>query len=1087
MCNEFVELKLIPMMKFTFKLFLMACIVSVAGLANGQVKLGDYPTIGQTYVKDADSQSATLTVSFNTDQATSTWAQINDTTVEFSWGKARTNKGFAVTVWEADSANAATVNPNDDFRVRSGRWRSNENPNHVASVDSMQALLAKWEEVYAGTEDSAKNTLNNPSACVFDVNGDPANQAYGVHPGIYKKLEHEIVFTFKNMVLTSDLEFTIDTYDEGNTGLTTSYDFGVKGKNGIDTTITDFYVSGSGLKQVKLAEVLGVDISEFNGDSELHLYFSTDGTGTSIAEGSYDPTIVFDDFAVTFAAPVWVEPDMGLDGGTYANADNPVSGVIGEETLVSIPLKVKGRVASLKIEDNLYKNGKGEKYNKMLTFLDTLGIMANDGSGNYTVEVPYTYTPAVFNQGTMEWSNQNIEIAAPEQATDDDLMFYLKVLPEAASYYSNMEIDAGVRVFYQLHVQGTGANIIDLTGVEDGYNLADTLANIPDSASVILAPGKTYNASGHNFDKSVEFRSDDPDASDMPHIWCGSNFDMVEGASVAYLAFRNIRFSGEFDGDYIVNISNQSSVGDFVLESCKVKSVRGVMRIKDNPSTINNFIVNDCVMDSVNNYGLLTMDKAGGAVNDITITNSTFSHFVYFIVSKGNSNSLYIEKSTFYAVPEKGRQLIRYREDGADNIINGMEFKKSVFGHGWNMSGDTIYGIKGFDGLGSTPIKMDKAYATSDFSFSSDTIPGMPSHTFDESSYELWVDPMMGNFNYLSESNANKGVGDPRWVYEDTTTYLLYAGAGPADAMELSDSLMVDYLMGAGYNVKYVDDNDIGVAGYDYSSYEALIIGESSSSSKVVPFGKDDNYPIPLVSMEGFGVKTNKWGWLTDDANFQESRSAVENMEMKILSNTHYITQNLEVDQVVTLSTADPSGDIYAWGLGLAADMPGAIPLGQNANAEITEPMLWAIPRGSSLGASGQSAQNRMVIFAANAKGLDASTSDFNILVERSLEWVLGAGPITSAKIVRVDRDVTVYPNPATNYAKVRFSLDQMQEVSLSLFNMLGQKIEVATPQIYTGGTHEIDIRTQGLNRGMYIYMLKVGNEMHNGKLNIMK
>jgi hypothetical protein len=1072
---------------FTFKILMMACFLFIAGYSNGQAKPENYASIGQSFVKDAETQSAVFTINFNTDQPTSTWTQVDDTTVTFSWGKARTGKGFGVTVWAADTANAPTVNPNEDFKVRSNRFRSNENPNHVASVDSMQALLAKWGEVYAGTSDSAKNTLSNYSACVFDVDGDPANQAYGVHPGIYKKLEYDIALRLAGQVLTSDISFTMNTYDAGNTGETASYDLRLKFSS-TDTTIQDFYTTGSGLKSVNVAETFGLPISALSNQSEVHLYISTDGTGTAIAEGSYDPTIVVDDITVTFAAPVWIEPSGGLDGGTFSNADAPFTGNVGEPTVVGLPLKIKGRVAALKITDNLYKNNKGDKFNKMLTFPDTLGVMANDGNGNYTVEVPYIITKAALDMGTMEWSNQKIEIAAPDAPSNDDLMFYFKVLPEAASYFVNMEIDAGVRIFYQAHVQGAGSTIIDLTDVEDGYSLADTLPGVPDSAQILLSPDKMYTVGGYAFDKSMIFTSSEPDSDKKPHVVCDSNFDMVENASVGYIAFRNLKLTGEsFSGDYIINISKQSSISNFVVESCEVSNMRGILRIKDKPSTVENFTVTDCVVDSLENYGVFTMDKDGGLVNNIVISNSTFSRCKTFITSKNNSNSLSILNCTLSETPAAGGRLIRYR-DGDFNVLSGLTIDKTIIGHGWDMTGGESYGIKGKEGLASTVFTIKKVYATNDFAYSSDTIPGLPTNTFDVGTMDLWVAPMDGNFNFLAQANANLGVGDPRWVYEDTTTYLLYVGAGAADAMEPSDSLLVDYLTGVGYNVQYSDDNDIAAAGFDYSGYEALVIGESSSSGNVVAFGKEDGYPIPLVSMEGFGVKTNKWGWLTDDANFQESRVAgLENMEMKVLDNTHYITEGLAVDQVVSLSSAAASGDIYAWGIDLTADIPGAIALGQNQNAEITAPMLWAIPRGTALGASGQNTDNRIVLFAANAKGLDEATNDFNELVVRSLEWVLGAGGTTGISRPEVASDVLVYPNPAKTFAKVRFTLTESADVSLSLFNMMGQKIEISTKERFSVGTNEIEVNTQNLNEGLYIFVLEAGNNVAKGKLNIAK
>ncbi|MCY1721982.1 DUF5123 domain-containing protein [Prolixibacteraceae bacterium Z1-6] len=1076
---------------FTLKMLMMACFIFIAGYSHAQYSFRSDSNIGQSLETDTETHVATFLVHFNTSRNSSNWS-VADGIIGIKFEKCRTQKGMQALVYVADSANAPAVN-NEDFKLRG--WNRNDNAVHMQSIDSMIAIFDKWAEKYEGTADSAKvedNVIWKPSACLFDIEGDPDNQGLGVHPGMYKRVEYGFHYKFEGYDVASDIEFEIDTYDEGNTGATASYDLvvAVGSETEIVNTISDFYVTGSGKKMVKLAEAVGLEYSAFAG-KKVYFWLKTKGTGTEMAKDKFDPTIVIDNMVVKYNVPYWVEP------ATDNNAEDPFTGVVGEETLFAMPLKTKGRLSALKIIDNLYVNGKGDKFNKKLTFLDTLGVMANDGNGNYTVEVPYTLTPATLDMGTMEWSNQGIEIAASTEATDDDLMFFFKATPEAVTYYCNLEIDCGARIFYKAHIKGTGSNVIDLTDVEDGYILKDTLTGVPADAQIVLAPGKMYYIGGYAFDKSMEFTSSDPDAEMKPLVNCGAtglegygkNFDMVADSSVDYIIFRNLKFFGDFGDNYVMNVSKQSTIGDLLFESCEVKSLRGVVRIKDNPSVINNYTVYDCVMDSIQGYGLLTMDKSGGAVNNIMLQNSTFSRFQYFIRSKENSQSVSIINCTFFEVPDVGRQFMRYDQgDGHNLIVNGLTIQKCIFGHGWDMDNEDKYTFRGFDGSVSTPFSVSQTIVTSDFSYSGDSIPGLGSDKKDFSSAELWVDPMNGNFNMMREDVAGWGLGDPRWVYEDTTTYLLYAGAGAADAMEPSDSLLVDYLMKAGYDVKYVDDNDIAAAGYDYSKYEALIIGESSSSGNVVAFGKEDGYPIPLVSMEGFGVKTNKWGWLTDDANFQESRVAgLENMEMKVLDNTHYITEELAVDQVVSLSAAAASSDIYAWGIDLTVDVPGAIALGQNQNVEITYPMLWAIPRGTALGASGQTTDNRIVLFVANAKGLDEATNDFNMLVERSLEWVLGAGGTTSVSRIEVANDVLVYPNPAKNHAKVRFTLTESSEVSLSLFNMMGQKIDVSTRERFSVGINEIEINTQRLNEGMYIYVLEVGQNVAKGKLNISK
>ena len=1070
----------------TFKILLMACFVFIAGFANAQFKWGDKSSVGQTVVTNSETGVSDFLITFNTDRPNSTWSQ--DTSgISITFSKCQTNKGITQFVYVADTAGAPSIH-NSDFKVRN--WGNYENPVRMASIDSMTAIFAKWEEKYAGTADSVNNVIWKPSPCLFDVT--ETDQVFGTHPGMYKRVEYGFQFSFSGVVPASDIEFEMDTYDAGNTGATASYDLvvAVGSESNVIDTVIGIYVSGDPKKTIKVAEALGIDYATF-ADQKVYLWLKTMGTGTEMSKDMFDPTVVFDNMKVSFQNPFWVEPALGTNGGgNYDNADDPFMGVVGEETMVSIPLKIKGRVGSLTIADKLYKNDKGDKLNKMLTFPDTLALMANDGSGNYTVEVPYTLEPAVFDVGTQSWSEQKITVDAPAVPGEDDLMFSFKVLPEAGTYHSNVEIDCGVDFTYKVTVQGTGSTTIDLTDVEDEYSLVDTLGMIPDSSTVLLGPGKTYTIGGHSLDKSVIFTSSDPMASEMPHLICDSNFDMVDGASVGFVVFRNIKFSGDFTSDYIFNISETSTLDEFVLESCMVNSLRGILRIKDNPSVVENFTVMDCVMDSVNNYGLFTMDKDGGAVNNVMLKNSTFSRFQYFIRSKENTQSITMESCTFFQVPDVGRQFMRYDQgSGRDLIVNGVTIKKCVFGHGWDMDNEDKYSVRGFDGSESTQFSVSETITTNDFSFSSDTIQELAdADVYPGSSYEIWVDPMNGNFNWINETWADFGLGDPRWVYEDTTVYLLYAGAGTPEEMEMSDSLAVDYLMSAGYNVMYVDDNDIGVAGYDYSPYEALVVGESTSSSRIVPFGSDDGYPIPLVSMEGFGVKNDKWGWMSTNDYFQESRDVVQNMDMKILDNAHYITEELAVDQVVSLSTAVASGDIYAWGLGLSYDVLGAVALGQNTNPAITEPMLWAIPKGTLLGATGEYNANRMVIFAANAKGLDMPTDDFFMLLDRSIQWVLGAGTTVGIKPeIQFDNDVVFYPNPAREYAKLRFTVERMEQVSLSVYNLVGQKLNVHTPEVFTEGQHEIDIRTNEMDNGMYIYLLQIGDQVHKGKFNVVR
>ncbi len=735
----------------------MACCFLIAGYVSAQLRIETNAQNGSEVTVDADGAKHWI-YDFNTTQALS-YATLIDSTGMYDIGlkSFRNRNGYQANVY--DETDAVIDNGN---RFKMPNYSGGDNICHFSSLESLVSIL----DAHAVNDTNTSVSSLKPATGLFDVEG--GGSAFGVYPGKYKKVEYGFYLRFVGYSVSGDVTFDIMTYDEGEglNGATASYDLTVYlGSDSGDpaATVTDFYTTGSGTQNVSLAAATGLDVSDFSNNS-VYVMLTTTGTGTAIADTVRDPMIVVDNIAATLVPAKWIAPDVA-ENQVGNNADNPLEGVIGEETMFSIPLKIEGRLGSLQITDNLYFNGVGDKTMKPLTFPDTMAVMANDGSGNYTVEVPYTLEPATFDGEN--WTNQKITIDAPDSVMDDDMMLYFYATPTPATYSARLEMDGGTRIWYDIYIEGTGSSVVDLTGVDEGFSLADTLGDVPDNSRIVLAPGKMYNVGGYSFDKSLEFVSSDPEADDMPHLYCDSNFDMVADTSVEYIVFRNIYFSGDFSGDYVMNVSQQSSIGDFVLESCKVKSLRGVVRIKDNPSTIENYIVTDCVMDSVNGYGLLTMDIEGGAVENIMISNSTFSRFQYFIVSRNNSTSLSIQNSTFFEVPEKGRQLFRYRGgEGASDITNGLSIQKSIFGHGWNMSGEEDYGIKGMEGLAATSIEVKQSVVANDFSYSSDTIPGLGDDVYPGSSMDLWVDPMNGNFNFTDKTWAGYGLGDPRWEYQ---------------------------------------------------------------------------------------------------------------------------------------------------------------------------------------------------------------------------------------------------------------------------------------------------------------------------------
>jgi hypothetical protein len=72
------------------------------------------------------------------------------------------------------------------------------------------------------------------------------------------------------------------------------------------------------------------------------------------------------------------------------------------------------------------------------------------------------------------------------------------------------------------------------------------------------------------------------------------------------------------------------------------------------------------------------------------------------------------------------------------------------------------------------------------------------------------------------------------------------------------------------------------------------------------------------------------------------------------------------------------------------------------------------------------------------------------------------------------NKTVTVYPNPVIDIAQINFSLDKTSQVSLEVFNTLGQKVQNIEATKYTAGNQTIYFNTGSLEQGAYIGILKV-------------
>jgi hypothetical protein len=184
------------------------------------------------------------------------------------------------------------------------------------------------------------------------------------------------------------------------------------------------------------------------------------------------------------------------------------------------------------------------------------------------------------------------------------------------------------------------------------------------------------------------------------------------------------------------------------------------------PGTLDKYTIGNCKIDSIRDYGILTVDVNTWQCNDILVENSTISKAITLFTSRNNSNSITINGCTINEAPEVGRPMFRWREAGQDNVTNGITILNTIWGHSWDLTATPTYLVDGFDGMGTTNWIIVNTYTSSEFTFdpAKDAIPGFPSVTYPGLATDLWTDPYNSIFEFKDIGFSGKSdSGDPRW------------------------------------------------------------------------------------------------------------------------------------------------------------------------------------------------------------------------------------------------------------------------------------------------------------------------------------
>jgi hypothetical protein len=218
----------------------------------------------------------------------------------------------------------------------------------------------------------------------------------------------------------------------------------------------------------------------------------------------------------------------------------------------------------------------------------------------------------------------------------------------------------------------------------------------------------------------------------------------------------------DYTAKYVFNINTACTINKMSFIGCTAEIFRGMVRLQSQPAIINNFLVENSILDSLQGYGVLTVDVATAKADNITIKNSTIYKAQTIITSKNNSTSVTFENCTINEAPNGGGSsyYINYNASPANNVTNGVVIKNSIFGVGKvNGAAQTVRGISV---SATSPISASNNYRTSDQVSLGNDIPGIITYT--RPAAQLWLNPAIGIFTIADASFPGKSTtGDPRW------------------------------------------------------------------------------------------------------------------------------------------------------------------------------------------------------------------------------------------------------------------------------------------------------------------------------------
>lgn len=199
---------------------------------------------------------------------------------------------------------------------------------------------------------------------------------------------------------------------------------------------------------------------------------------------------------------------------------------------------------------------------------------------------------------------------------------------------------------------------------------------------------------------------------------------------------------------------------------------------------------------------------------------------------------------------------------------------------------------------------------------------------------------------------------------------------------------------------------------------------------------------------------------------------------------TDYMATNANGDTIANWGPADPTAamtdegnNIWSIMVTYPAEVMGDTQQFKFVNGD------WGMNEGTDTNA-----------IATDGCGIDDGSGNINRTVEIPTEGLTleycwdrcakcdGSDALTGLEETAVET-FSVAPNPAVDYARFTYSLSSSEKISLKLYNLLGAEVATVVNETKGAGIYTVDANVANLNSGVYLYVLRAGDSVTQGKI----